>query len=140
MKDWFDNSAKTIALFCRMYINVKRDLPIRNSEMGVIIFVDKYDGEVTPNAITEFLKISKPSVTVKIRALVEKEYVYKKYSKVDKRSYTLHLTPKAKHLVGLTDNDYYKLINALSNGMGEDNFLQLIHLMEFANNVLNEYY
>jgi hypothetical protein len=34
-------SADVVAMFCRLHMNLRRDIPIRPSEMGVLIFTQK---------------------------------------------------------------------------------------------------
>jgi len=41
------NSADVIGMFCRLHLNSKRDLPIRSSEMGVLIYARKQSCVVT---------------------------------------------------------------------------------------------
>ena len=68
---------EVIALFCRININTKRELPIRSSEMGLLIFIVKEEGEHTPLEISEFFKVTKPMVTAMVNSLVKKEYITK---------------------------------------------------------------
>ena len=36
-------SSKQVSLFCRLNLNTRRDLPIRSSEMGMLIYLVKTD-------------------------------------------------------------------------------------------------
>ncbi len=134
----FTKSADTIGMFCRLNMNAKRDIPIRSSEMGVLIFTQKQKAAVTPLMISKFFKITKPSVTSMINALVNKGYLLKRPSEVDKRSYTLCITDKGKKLVDSTFFEYYKSIEKLREKMGEGDFEEFIKLMEIANRILEE--
>lgn len=131
-------SADTIGMFCRLNMKVKRDLPIRASEMGVLIFTSKQDDEVTPLMISQFFKIAKPSVTSMIKPLLRLSYLEKTISMLDKRSYSLRITQKGKNLVNSTIDDYYKSIDMMIEKMGLNEFNTLIELLNKANEILEE--
>ena len=52
--------------------------------------------------IAELLEVSKPMITAHITALEKKGYIFKQYSKDDKRSFFVMPTDKAKELVEAT--------------------------------------
>ncbi|MDF2614942.1 MAG: transcriptional regulator, MarR family [Clostridia bacterium] len=131
-------SADAVALFCRMQMNVKRDLPIRPSEMGVLIFTQKQMGPVTPLMISHFFRIAKPSVTSMVNALIKKEYLVKTPSAIDGRSYTVSATDKGAELVESTYNEYFKTMELLREKMGVNEFNLFIQLIQTANNILSE--
>jgi len=132
------NSADIIGMFCRLKMNTKHDLPIRSSEMGALIFVQKQEGEVTPSMISDFFKIAKPSVTSMVSSLVKKGYLDKIHSEIDKRSYTLRMTRSGNELLDSTFIEYYRGINELREKMGKEAFNQFIELMQMANDILEE--
>lgn len=132
------DSADAVGLFCRMHMNTKKELPIRSSEMGVLIFAQKQDKPVTPLMISQFFKITKPSVSAMVSALVKKDYLVKDPSATDGRSYTLITTDKGKRLVETTFEDYFKSMEQLKQKMGNEDFDQLIVLIERANRILAE--
>ncbi len=131
-------SADALGMFCRLHMNTKRNLPIRPSEMGVLIFTQKQPTPVTPLMISQFLKITKPSVTSLITALVKNGYLNKEASAVDKRSYTLLITEKGEKLVVNTFDEYYKSIELLKEKMGDEQFIQFIELIQIANSIWDE--
>ena len=132
------NSADIVGMFCRLYMNTKRDMPIRASEMGVLIFIQKQTVSVTPIMISQFFKIAKPSVTAIINVLMKKEYLTKEPALEDGRSYTLRTTEKGKNLVEITFDEYFKSMELLNEKMGEEEFTKLIELLQKANNILAE--
>lgn len=138
MKADLMNSADVVGLFCRLHMNTKRDIPIRPSEMGVLIFTQKQSLPVTPLMISHFLKIAKPSVTSIINVLIKQDYLMKEPSLADGRSYTLSTTEKGKNLVESTFDEYFKSIELLEEKMGADTFNQFIELLQMANNILGE--
>lgn len=78
-----------VSRFCRLQMNIKRDMPIRASEMGALIYVEKSEQPATPLMISNYFGIAKASVTDMVNSLIKKDYLVKIPSKVDKRSYTL---------------------------------------------------
>jgi DNA-binding MarR family transcriptional regulator len=117
---------------------MKPNIPIRPSEMGVLIFAQKQNTEVTPRMISQFLRISKPSVTSLVNSLVNQGYLSKKPSKIDQRSYVLTMTKSGNQLVESTFEEYYKSIALLKENMGEHEFRTFIELMQKANSILEE--
>lgn len=127
-----------VSRFCRLQMNVKRDMPIRASEMGALIYVEKSDEPATPLMISNFFGIAKPSVTDMINSLVKKDYLIKIPSKVDKRSYTLKVTLKGHELLESTYNEYFRTLEILEERMGYQEFKLFIQLLQKANNILSE--
>ena len=116
--------------FSRDYMALKKDLPIRPSEMGVLNILTKRDGLFTPVMIAELLEVTKPMVANHISVLEEKGYITKKYSENDKRSFYIIPTDKAKKLVEEAETKLNgKLIN-LENKLGSKRFDELIKTLE----------
>lgn len=104
--------------------------------MGLLIYAAKREVPVTPLEISEFFKISKPAVTVMIRALLEKDYLHKIPSHKDGRSYTVTLTSKGMELVETTASAHFSRLERLEREMGTPDFRQLLDLLEQANAIL----
>ncbi len=130
--------AEAISLFCRININTKRELPVRSSEMGLLICIVKEGGEHTPLRIAEFFKVTKPMVTAMVNSLVKKEYIIKVKSRVDKRSFIVKPTEKAVSIVNETFNEYYKNMQVLQSRLGNHEYSKLIELLTKSNNILLE--
>ncbi|MDF2591127.1 MAG: transcriptional regulator, MarR family [Clostridia bacterium] len=133
-----DTSADAIAMFCRLQMNSKRDIPIRSSEMGALIFTQRYNAPITPLMLSHFFKIAKPSVTSMINSLVKKDYLIKIPSPTDGRSYTVSITQKGIELVESTYNEYFRTMERLKEKMGSKEFSAFIELIKKANNILSE--
>lgn len=129
-------SAEEIGLFCRLNSNIKKDIPIRSSEMGVLIYIYKNGEMTTPQMISQFFKIKKPSVTSQINVLIKNEFLIKIPSQVDGRSYSLKVTDSGRKLVETTFDEYLKFVKLLHDEMGEDNYRQFINLIHQANQIL----
>lgn len=129
-------SAEEIGLFCRLNSNIKKDIPIRSSEMGVLIYIYKNGEITTPQMISQFFKIKKPSVTSQLNVLIKNEFLIKIPSQVDGRSYSLKVTDSGRNLVETTFGEYLKFVKLLHDEMGEDNYHQFINLIHQANQIL----
>ncbi|MDQ0362121.1 MarR family winged helix-turn-helix transcriptional regulator [Breznakia pachnodae] len=130
--------SEQIALFCRINVNTKRDLPIRSSEMGMLIYLVKTEEEKTPNGVAQFFRFTKAMATNMVTSLSSKGYITKKQSEIDKRSVYLVPTNKAIKLVENTYDEYFKSMSTLRKRMGEEKFENLVMLIEMANNILLE--
>lgn len=138
MENYIEMAAEEIGMFCRMQMYTKRELPIRSSEMGLLIFVSKQEEDVTPMKISQFFRIAKPSVTAMINELIKREYLVKVPSPTDGRSYSVGMTEKGKNLVISAGAEYFKEIALLEEKMGNEEFKILIQLIKKANNLLSE--
>jgi DNA-binding MarR family transcriptional regulator len=127
-----------ISRFCRLQMNLKREMPIRASEMGALIYVEKSNNQATPLMISNFFGIAKPSVTDMVNSLIKKNYLIKIPSEVDKRSYTLEVTSKGHELLETTYKDYFRGIEILEERMGDQEFKLFIQLLQWANDILSE--
>lgn len=132
------NASEQISLFCRININTKRELPIRSSEMGMLIYLVKTEEEKTPIGVARFFRFTKSMATNMVTSLSSKGYIWKKQSETDKRSVLLIPTDKAVQLVEDTYEEYFKMMSVLKTRMGEEKFLELLVLLETANNILLE--
>lgn len=131
-------AAEEISLFCRLNIYSKKDLPIRSSEMGMLIYLCKTDGEKTPMGVANFFKVSKAMATNMVSSLSKKGYLVKQPAPTDRRSVLLVPTILAKKLVDSTYQEYYKNMNLLQEKMGPDEFAGLITSLQKANQILLE--
>jgi DNA-binding MarR family transcriptional regulator len=130
--------AKAISLFCRININTKKELPIRSGEMGLLIYLVKENPQAQPIQVADFFNVSKPMVTSMINSLENKEFIIKNPSLNDKRSFFVSPTEKAVLLVESTYSEYYKTMEALQKGLGDEDYNQLICLIDKANKTMLE--
>lgn len=133
-----DTAAEEIALFSRLLMHMKKELPVRSSEMGALIFVQKQSEGVTPLMISSFFQIAKPSVTSMVNELVAKGYLTKVPNDKDRRSYTVSITDNGRELVSRAHSEYFKGIELLRKRMGKKDFESFIDLIRKANAVLSE--
>lgn len=130
--DKYMNANIVFSKFSRSYMALKKDLPIRPSEMAVLNIITQRDGLYTPLMIAELLGVSKPMITAHIQVLLKKGYIRKEPSAEDKRSFYVLPTKKA---LGLTDKFNTKqaeYLKEIEKTLGEDDFDRLICLLDKA--------
>lgn len=136
--DRYLNANAILSKFCRDFIDLKKDLPIRPSEMGVLNIIVQREGLFTPLMIAGLLEVSKPMITSHITVLEKKGYITRKISSEDKRSFYIIPTDKAKELVKTTSEKMNYIMSKLEKSIGADNFWLLITLFEKLNLTLKE--
>ena len=122
--------------FCNNYMELKKDLPIRPSEMGVLNIIVKREGKFTPLMIAELLEVSKPMITTHIVSLEKKGYIYREVSEIDKRSFFVCPTDKAISLVEETSKKMDMNLGKIEEAIGEKEFQDLLKLLAETNKVL----
>ena len=127
-----------LSKFSRDYIDLKNNLPIRPSEMGVLNLLVKRDGKYTPLAIADMLGVSKTMVAAHIAVLEKGEYIVKQPSETDKRSFFVLPTEKAKRLVYEVDERLDNQLRFLEKTMGADMFDALITLADWAQKTIEK--
>lgn len=116
--------------FSRDYMALKKSLPIRPSEMGVLNIITKRDGLYTPVMIAELLEVTKTMVANHIAVLQENGYVTKEYLEKDRRSFYVIPTEKAKKLVLETEIKLNEKLSKIENKLGKKRFDELIVMLE----------
>lgn len=132
------NANIVFSKFSREYMKLKKNLPIRPSEMGVLNIITKREGLFTPIMIAELLEVTKPMVANHISVLEEKGYITKKYLKNDRRSFYVIPTDKAKKLVLEEETKLNKKLINLEKKLGSIKFDELIKTLEEAKAYLEE--
>lgn len=122
--------------FAKNYTEMKKDLPIRPSEMAMLDVVVENEGRCTPVMIAELLEVSKPMVTAHITALENKGYIKKECSKDDKRSFFVIPTEKAKSLVKSELEATSACLYELENELGRESYEKLLYILNDTNRKL----
>ncbi len=123
------NANIVFSKFARNYMELKKSLPIRPSEMAVLNIITQPDGKFTPIMIAQLLGVSKPMITAHIRVLLKKGYILKEVSESDKRRFYILPTDKAVSLsdkFNATQTEYLKMIET---SLGKSKFEQLVDLL-----------
>ena len=122
--------------FSKNYMDLKKGLPIRPSEMGVLNILAATPGPHTSVMLAELLGVSKPMITAYLTALSEKGYITKEQSRDDKRVYYVLPTPKAMQLVEDARADTNAHLADLVTALGREDFDLLVALTQKANQTL----
>ncbi len=118
-----------LSKFSRGYMELKKDLPIRPSEMAVLNIITQREGSYTPLMIAELLGVSKPMIAAHVRVLLKEGYVYKKPSAEDGRSFYVLPTDKAIRLADEFNSKQAEYLKKLEAAMGEAEFFELVRLL-----------
>lgn len=136
MMDQYFEANAVLAVFSKRYMELKKGLPIRPSEMGVLNIITQTPGPHTSVMLAEFLGVSKPMITAHITSLVDKGYVVKAQSDEDRRVYYILPTDKALELVERTRKEMDSHLSRLMEVLGQEEFEHFIRLAKKAGQVL----
>lgn len=131
------NANVVFSKFSRDYIGIKKDLPIRPSEMGVLSIITRREGNFTPLMLAEMIGVSKPMIAAHIQVLLKKEYIYKEASFGDKRSFYVRPTEKGKTLAGEFEKRQTEYLKKIEENLGGKKFAELTQLLSKAQIVLD---
>ena len=132
------NANAVFSKFSRDYMALKKDLPIRPSEMAVINIITKRDGNFTPLSIAELLGVSKPMIAAHVASLEKNGYIYKEGSELDKRSFYVRPTDKAKVLADAFEARQTKYLKRIEAHLGETEFAAMVRLLDKTQTILDE--
>lgn len=135
MNKYIDINAK-LSMFSKNYMDLKKNLPIRPSEMAVLNIITQKEGKYTPVILAKMLNVSKPMITAHITILENKGYITKEISKDDKRVYYVIPTDKALMLVDKMNIVLIEHLSKLEQEMGFDKFIEFIDLIDNANKII----
>lgn len=135
MNKYFSANA-VLSMFSKYYMELKKDLPIRPSEMGVLNIIAETPGPHTHVLLAGLLGVSKPMITAHLSDLAKKGYIEKKQSPEDKRVFYVLPTEKALALVENAKTDLNQHLERLIQEMGQDEFDNLVRLAGKANKIL----
>lgn len=123
------NTNIVFSKFARSYMELKKDLPIRPSEMAVLNIITQREGKFTPIMIAELLGVSKPMITAHIRVLLKKGYISKELSENDKRSFYILPTDKAVALADKFNAKQTEYLKTIEAALGKSEFEQMVYLL-----------
>lgn len=134
--DRFVAANAVLSLFGKNYTELKKDLPIRPSEMGVLNILTETSGPHTPLLLARMLGVSKPMITAHITALQGKGYITKQPCETDLRAYYILPTEKAIELTKRTKAEMNAKLESLAQEMGREDFDRLVALAARANEIM----
>lgn len=134
--DRFAEANAAFSKFSRNYMMLKKGLPIRPSEMGVLNIITQTPGPHTGVMLAQLLGVSKPMITAHLTSLSEKGYITKAQSPEDKRAFYVLPTEKALALVESAKQVSDQQLARLLEAMGQDDFERFVSFAQAANKIL----
>lgn len=134
--DQFFEANAVLAVFSKNYMDLKKAIPVRPSEMGVLNIIVQTPGPHSSAMLAELLRVSKPMITAHLTSLSEKGYVIKEQSQEDRRVYYVLPTQKAHKLVESFWKDMDRQFTKWIEAMGQAEFDKLIRLAKTANKIM----
>ena len=131
-------AAAQVTLFCRMALRQKLAISIRPSDMGVLLYLDSTEEEVTPAAVSSFMGISRPCTTALLKRLERAGYISRPPSPSDGRCYSLALTGKGHRMLSHVHEEYGRIIQDLKDQMGNERFSLFLEMIEESNEILRK--
>lgn len=127
-----------LSVFAKQYMEWKKGLPIRPSEMGVLNIITATDGVYTPAMLAELLGVTKPMITAHITSLEGKGYIKREPSTEDKRVCYIRPTEQGLALAEYAHTDLKGKLDGLIAGMGLEEFDTLVRLADKANRIMED--
>lgn len=137
--NWIDMMEKmqNIRLFSNLHVRrVKKGSITSSQELDMLSRIRLSDVSRTPMELAVQTGLGKSSVSRLIEHLEKNEFITKRYSSEDKRSYTLHITEKGDKELEQTYRYYLEPIYELRRTLGEERFEALTTQIEEANHML----
>lgn len=134
--DKYLESNIVFSMFCKNYTELKRNFPIRPSEMGMLNIITLREGKFTPLKLAELLEVTKPMITAHIISLEKNGYIFKEYSNEDKRSFYIMPTDKGRELVESTAKEMNHYLHIIEDSLGAKKFQELLEQLSDMNKIL----
>lgn len=129
------NDLDQMAFFTRHFMKRKVDLPVRSSDMGLLIFIFENKRSSASNA-TRFFDVSKAMISAMLKRVEEEGYVIREKDPIDKRKQYLTLSIKGEELVKKSKKKYKSFQNKLRKEMGEESYHNFLLSLEEANQAI----
>ena len=124
--------AKLSAYMGRMEEEAKEQYNFKELTLTQMHYLEMISELENPN-LTELaaaMKLTKPTITVLVDKLIEKELVYKIQSDADRRSTHLHLTERGKLINQMHEYAHRRMVEEIEKKITSDETIQLTWLLE----------
>lgn len=124
--------AKLSAYMSRMEEEAKEQFNFKDLTLTQMHYLEMINELKNPN-LTELavaMKLTKPTITVLVDKLIEKELVYKVQSDADRRSTHLHLTERGKLINQMHEYAHRRIVEQIEKKIDEEEMAQLINLLD----------
>lgn len=127
-----EQAADFIAQFCRNQVNVKRNLPIRSSDMGVMIYLSHHQ-KAKVKDLSDFFDVAGATVTEMIQRLEKSGMIVIHQDGQDRRVKRIQLSEQGIRFVDETRVDYLDSIQSIRQTLGDADFERFISLIQRVN-------
>ena len=120
------------AYMSRMEEEAKEQFNFKDMTLTQMHYLEMISELQNPN-LTELavaMKLTKPTITVLVDKLIEKELVYKVQSDADRRSTHLHLTERGKLINQMHEYAHRRIAEQIEQKIDAEEMAQLILLLE----------
>lgn len=127
-----DIIAKLSAYMGRMEEEAKEQFNFKELTLTQMHYLEMISELVNPN-LTELaaaMKLTKPTITVLVDKLIEKELVYKVQSDADRRSTHLHLSERGKLINQMHEYAHRRIAEQIEKKINPDEIVQLTAILE----------
>ena len=124
--------AKLSAYMGRMEEEAKEQYNFKELTLTQMHYLEMISELKNPN-LTELsvaMKLTKPTITVLVDKLIEKELVYKIQSDADRRSTHLHLTERGKLINQMHEYAHRRIVEQIEKKINAEELVQLTVLLE----------
>lgn len=123
-----------IKLFSRsMIYRTTKEYKIPAEHLDLLAQLGIHEDNMTPMTLSRIMGVNKTIISRIIDKLTEEGYISKIKDKNDKRSYYVEISDKGRALLGEIYKYYLSPIYELRRRLGDEEFLELISLIENAN-------
>jgi DNA-binding MarR family transcriptional regulator len=131
MKDLKQIVEKLSGIMGQMEENAKEQFNFSGLTLTQMNYMEVINNLGNPN-LTELataLKLSKPTVTVAVEKLIEKDYLFKVKSDADRRSLHIHLTEKGLLINRMHDYAHGKIVEYIRRNLRDEELEELVRLL-----------
>lgn len=124
--------AKLSAYISRMEEEAREQYNFKDLTITQMHYLEMISDLENPN-LTELamaMALTKPTITVLVDKLIEKEFVYKVQSDADRRSTHLHLTAKGKLINQMHEYAHKRMAEEVGRKVSPEELIQLSDLLE----------
>lgn len=124
--------AKVSAYMGRMEEKAKEQYNFKELTLTQMHYLETISALVNPN-LTELaaaMKLTKPTITVLVDKLIEKELVHKVQSDADRRNTHLHLTERGKLINQMHEYAHRRMAEEIEKKINGEEVVQLARLLE----------
>ncbi|HHY39723.1 MAG TPA: MarR family transcriptional regulator [Syntrophaceticus sp.] len=107
-----------------------REKQLGSAEANVLMFLYTYGEGIKQDDIVTGIAVSKPAISRTIMSLENKGYIVRKPNSLDKRSYLVYLTEKARREEKYIQKQFEELVKIAAIGIPDDKIEEFIEIFQ----------